>query len=64
MKFSEKIPKIINEDNFIFDKDKYKTEIADVEASVLLMRNLDEYYWNSKVTKYIKSKLKRENKYW
>ena len=44
MKFSEKIPKIINEDNFIFDKDKYKTEIADVEASVLLMRNLDEYY--------------------
>ena len=56
MKFSEEIPKIINEDNFIFDEDKYKTEIADEDSSVSRMRNLDEYYGDSEVTKYIKSR--------
>ena len=56
MKFSEEIPKIINEDNFIFDEDKYKTEIADEDSSVRRMRNLDEYYGDSEVTKYIKSR--------
>ena len=56
MKFSEEIPKIINEDNFIFDEDKYKTKIADEDSSVSRMRNLDEYYGDSEVTEYIKSR--------
>ena len=56
MKFSEEILKIINEDNFIFDEDKYKTEIADKDSSVRRMRNLDEYYGDSEVTEYIKSR--------
>ena len=56
MKFSEEILKMINEDNFIFDEDKYKTEIADEDSSVSRMRNLDEYYGDSEVTEYIKSR--------